>query len=829
MSQALTLYRAPDDEPASAPDDGAYPEDRLATLHTKLVRWFEEAEMSRQDERALSQRDRDYIDGDQWTTAERAALKARNQPEITINYCRRKHDLLCGLERKARTDPKAFPRTPTEEDRADAATQALRFIADDCNMPVVRSAVYSNLLVEGFGGVELGLEDDGQGGANVTITHIPWDRIWYDPHSRAPDFSDARYKGMVTWFDEDQMDDLYPDAADVIADSFASTTGYYDDRPGNVVWTDNQRKRCRVSTCHWTEKGIWWEATYSKAGFLVKPSKSLLKDRHGKSACRMELQAAYIDRENRRYGMVRDLISLQDELNKRRSKALHLLSVHQVIMDQGAVDDIDKLRREVARPDGVIVANPGFKLEIENGGDLAAGQFQLLQHATAEMQASGPNASMAGTDPRELSGRAILAQQAGGAAQNEPLADSLRMWTRRVMEMAWMAAREFWSPGKWVRVTDDLGATRWVGINRAVTLRDELAEMPEQQRAMVMQRLQLVPGDPRLEQVIRTENDISDLEVDIVIEEGVDVPAQAAEDFQSLIQMAGLQPGSIPLDVLIAASSLRNKDDLLGRLKEHMEQQKQKEQQQAPLMQRHAEATVAGLEAKAAADAALAKERGAATVAHIHGMHSEFAAPPYGQPFAGADAPPDPPSAPGTVGPEMMASHASGGLVTRTLRSEPTGWMSGLPDYNATDPRFRQFGAMTDSRDDIGMHYEGDHPMGHNFMRPPDFVEPPTSHAAGGPIVGMTGGDPPGPDDGFITAKAGEYVLNRGAVARYGQGLLDAINAGQIDPKVLAMAADHAAAELRAKHRQADVHEATALHKLAQTHATMHPQPKATP
>ena len=73
--------------------------------------------------------------------------------------------------------------------------------------------------------------------------------------------------------------------------------------------------------------------------------------------------------------------------------------------------------------------------QVQESSDLATGQFQLLQHATAEMQLSGPNAAMSGTDPRELSGRAILAQQAGGAAQNEPLADALRFWSRRVREL----------------------------------------------------------------------------------------------------------------------------------------------------------------------------------------------------------------------------------------------------------------------------------------------------------------------------------------------------------------------------------------------------------
>ena len=85
---------------------------------------------------------------------------------------------------------------------------------------MIRSAVFNNMLVEGAGGAELGLEDDGQGGANITITHVPWDRVWYDPHSRTLDFSDARYKGLVIWTDRDQLEADYPDADDVIEASF---------------------------------------------------------------------------------------------------------------------------------------------------------------------------------------------------------------------------------------------------------------------------------------------------------------------------------------------------------------------------------------------------------------------------------------------------------------------------------------------------------------------------------------------------------------------------------------------------------------------------------
>lgn len=658
MSATLSAYRNPSgvyqtqaDERGSAASDDTYP-NSLDDRHTRLVEWFEEAEMVSLESREYAMRDRAYLDGDQWTTPEREALRKRGQPEITINYIRRKISLLCGMERRARTDPKAFPRDPTEDDRADAATQALRYLADNNDFQITRSAVYENMLVEGFGGIEMGLEDDGKGGADVTITHIGWERIWFDPHSRDADFSDARYKGLVIWMDRDQLDEMYPDADEgTVADSFSHYAGSYDDRPREMVaWTDTKRQRCRVVQAHWLEKGVWWSATFSRAGFLTNPQRSPFKDRKGKSACSLILQAAYIDQENRRYGVVRDLISEQDEINKRRSKALHLLSVRSVIAEKGAVTDVDAARREVARPDGYVEITPGMKFEVADGGQLASGQFQLLEHATREMQQSGPNASLSGTNEQELSGRAILANQAGGMAQNEPLADALRMWSRTVYEMAWMALREYWTAGKWVRVTDDLGSTRWVGINRPVTLQDELAAMPQAQRAQVMQSMQppLQPGDPRLTQVIRIENDVTDLDVDITIDEGQDVPTMAAENFQTLVQLASMQPGLIPGEVLIAASSLKNKDQLLEMMKEKQQQAAQQQAQVAPIAAAHAQAQVAKLQGDAAAQFALAKERqinAVHGVADIHTMHNALVNPPPDAPSApGANAmPPMPP------------------------------------------------------------------------------------------------------------------------------------------------------------------------------------------
>ena len=113
-----------------------------------------------------------------------------------------------------------------------------------------------------------------------------------------------------------------------------------------------------------------------------------------------------------------------------------------------------------------------------------------------------------------------------------------------------------------------------------------LAAMPEQQPSPPRcNRCRSCRNDPRLQQVIRIDNDITpDMDIDITIEEGIDVPSIQAEQFQVLIQLAGTQPGLIPPEILIASSNLRNKDELLEMLKEHQQAAAQQQQAQQKMV-----------------------------------------------------------------------------------------------------------------------------------------------------------------------------------------------------------------------------------------------------
>jgi hypothetical protein len=537
----------------------------------RYVDMFEEAEQATDTERTLSERDRDYYDNKQLTEAEKAILAKRGQPAIVINRVKRKVDFLRGVEQQQRTDPKAFPRNPQDEDSAHAATDALRYVADQNRYDVIRSAAWENLLIEGLCGAEVVVEQK-RDEMEIVVRHLPWDRLFRDPHSREADCSDGNYLGLVMWMDVRDARLKWPDAADdldsIVAGNNNSLGDTFDDRPNDLMWCDSKRKRVRVVQIWIKRQGGWHWCTFTR-GIKLEGGDSPYHDEDGDPECPMILSSAYIARDNARYGVVREMIGPQDEINKRRSKALHLLTMRQVVADKGAVDDTRIARQELAKPDGYLEVAPNKRFEIQQTADLAAGQFQLLQHATQEIDNLGPNASMEGKSPASQSGRAIQAQQQGGYIELGPMMDRLRQFNVQIYRAIWSRIRQFWREEKWIRVTDDERNIKFVPLNKPIKAGDQYAEQLKQMGLppeQIQMELQAMQGDPRLEQVVGVQNNVAEMDVDIIVDDAPDSITIQHEQYELLVQLvqSGIQ---LPPDVIIEASQLRNKEQLLEKLR----------------------------------------------------------------------------------------------------------------------------------------------------------------------------------------------------------------------------------------------------------------------
>lgn len=553
---------------------------------THCVRMFEEAEDSTRDARERAERDRDYYDGKQWTSSEEAALKKRGQPVVTFNRIQRKVNYLKGLEAQMRKDPKCFPRTPGDDGVAQAATDALRYVCDDQRWDNHRSDAFETIIIEGTGAIMVGATQ-ARDGIDPKLINIPWDRLFYDPYSRRHDFSDAGYMGIVTWMNFDDAVHRWPEREEVIETTLskARDSQTYDDRPKWNLWADYKRRRVRVCEIYYLDGDEWMSAVFTQGGYLVDPAPSPYLDVDGRPENPIKAISAYVDRDNNRYGEVRAMISPQDEVNKRRSKGLHLINSRQIRVSRNAEASggmqASDFKRELAKPDGVIFGDVG-EVEILQTGDMAAANFQMLQEAKAEIDLLGPNAALAGKNENDSSGRAILAQQQGGMIEVALLMDRLRALSLEVYRAIWARIKQYWDGPRWIRVTDDERNLKWVGLNVPKTMIEVAAERlqgdPE-----AAQKLALLSRDPMAQAPMEVRNQVAEIDVDIIIDEGMDTPTVQSEQFDTLSKMMPAMTQLPPhaLRLLVTASSLRDKDKLL----EIIDQMEQQQAQPNPMQQ----------------------------------------------------------------------------------------------------------------------------------------------------------------------------------------------------------------------------------------------------
>lgn len=591
---------------------------------------FEASEDASCKNRERAERDVDYYDGKQLTEEEHEALRKRGQPPIAFNLVRQKIDYQLGLERAQRTDPRCLPRNPGDEDDANSATDALRYIKDDNRYDQSRSAAWADIIKAGWGGIEVGAEEvknpkPGRPAIKVTMRRCAWDRVFADPYSAEPDYSDASYLGVIVWMDRARAIRMYGEGADKVFDetvTLGSVGGTYDDRPKNISWVQQgKRRRIRVVQMYHLDvsTGKWMYCVFTRGGILQHMESPWL-DEDGNTEHPYVWRSAYIDRDLNRYGTIRDLIDPQDEVNKRRSKALHHFTTRQTFgtAEARGATSVKEIRAQLAKPDGHVDLPPtavwGQNFGIVPTGDQSAGHYELLQQATAVFESMGPNASMQGKSSKDQSGRAILAEQQGGAIQLGPLTDTLKDMDFEVYRKAWNRVRQFWTGETWVRVTDDEKNLKWVGLNAPA-----MQEMVDPMTGQVVQVPQIDPetGQPVIQ------NAVAELDVDIIIDDAPEVGTLQQEEFSSLAELA---KAGFPISprTIIKASSLRSKGEILREMDEEKQQQggpppelqlKQAElQMQAEARQQEVQAEIEAMRAKAAAEIEIMAQKAQAQI-----------------------------------------------------------------------------------------------------------------------------------------------------------------------------------------------------------------------
>lgn len=517
----------------------------------RLVGLVEDSVSDTDKSRNWSVLGRQFYDGQQYTPQELDAFKRLRLPDVVMNHIQPAINSITGVARNMQVDPRALPRNPGDEEAAEIATKVLRYISDINRFDtVVRGDCLEDAVIGHAGAVIITWDEDTE---DIGCERVKNEEFIWDAASREYDFSDARYLGRHRWAWIEDVAAMFPDKADKLRagqDQSVAIDPAMDDKP-RFQWADKGKTGGRIAVVelYHRERGTWMRSLFTR-DCMLEHGESPLLDARGRPSCGVVAFSIYLDVDNNRYGPVQTMIPVQKEANKRRQKLLQHANNRQLMMIPDAIIDADTetARREAARPDGVIPV--GY--QPVPAGEMAAFQSQLLQDAKQHIDRLTPAPAVLGRQDANQSGRAIMARQQAGMQELSPVFVRLADWTLRCYRAMWARARQYYTDPKMIRITDDIKTVQMLQVNEPIVQMMPTIQLGPFGESMMVQ----------MPQVTGYKNRLAEMQMDIIVDAQPDTAALQEEQFQGLAQMAanGLP---IPPEILIRASSLPNKRELL--------------------------------------------------------------------------------------------------------------------------------------------------------------------------------------------------------------------------------------------------------------------------
>ncbi len=504
-----------DQEEYSNPLDS--PESQL--LHTRLMNFYRQELDRQRDNRVEQAIEEDYYDNIQWSEEDASVLRERGQVPLVYNVISQSVNWVIGSEKRGRTDFKVLPRRKEDGKQAEKKTQLLKYISDCNRTPFARSRAFEDAVKVGIGWMEDGCNDN-QDGELIYSRYESWRNMLWDSASTEMDLSDARYIIRTKWVDVDIAVAMFPDREDLIrqsadkGDDFGSwsadadgdeimdsteeslsttygITGEYDRPRVRMIemWYVKPERLQRLRALNHDLNGEIYDPgdprhTEALQSGIVNVAEGVMMRMHvavmtigglcyeGPTPYRHNrypftpIWSYRRGRDGMPYGMIRYMRDLQDDINKRASKAQFILSSNKIIMDEGAVDDVDKLAEEVARPDGIIEKKTGKELTINADRDLAPAHLQLMQQSMSMIQtASGVTDELMGRKTNAVSGVAVQARQEQGSLATAKIFDNLRLSEQIRGEKLLSLTEQFYTEQKQFRITNMRGNPEYIDIN----------------------------------------------------------------------------------------------------------------------------------------------------------------------------------------------------------------------------------------------------------------------------------------------------------------------------------------------------------------------------
>jgi len=459
-----------------------------------------------------------FYRGDQWDETDVAALDAEGRPALTINTVLPTVNTVLGEQSTRRADVRFKPRRGGDEEVAHTLTKLYMQIADNNKLDWVEQQVFSDGLIldgRGYFDVRMDFSDHVEGEVRITAKD-PLD-ILIDPDAKDSDPETWNEVFETKWMTLDEIEELYgkkkAEELRFIAENGngygRDSIEYEENRFGDLDSTDDylgagipgddeyrnvralrvierQHKRMTRVMCFvdpetgdqrdvpepWSEaKAKKFAKKYSlnvirkvkrKVRWTVTCDRVVLHDDWSPYDCFTVVPFFAYFRRGRPFGMVRNLLSPQEQLNKIASQELHIVNTTANsgwMVESGSLVGMsaDDLEEHGAETGLVLEYNRGSSPPVKiQPNQIPTGLDRISQKAALNIKSiSGINDSMLGTDSAEVSGVAIQAKQNRGAIMIQVPLDNLRKTRQYLAEHILKLLQTFYTERRVIMVTNE--------------------------------------------------------------------------------------------------------------------------------------------------------------------------------------------------------------------------------------------------------------------------------------------------------------------------------------------------------------------------------------
>ncbi len=458
-----------------------------------------------------------FYRGNQWDPSDVAVLDDEGRPALTINTILPTVNAVLGEQRTRRADINFKPKGGGTQEIADVLNKLYLQIADNNKMDWLESTVFADGLIQdrGYFDVRIDFTDHIQGEVRIS-TKDPLD-ILIDPDAKEYDPKTWNEIFETKWMSLDELEEQYgADKADSlrVAAEYGNTMGqdsveYEETRYGDTYTgveynqgsTTNPEENRQMRAVRVVERqyyqlkdcmyyvdrvtgdmreipGNWGKRKREK--FADDYGLDILsrQDRKVRWTVTADKIVLFDDwspynrftivpyfpywRRGRPFGMVRNLISPQEQLNKISSQELHIVNT---TANSGWIVETGSLQGMTADDLEEHGAETGLVLEYNRGSSppakippnqIPTGLDRISQKAAINIkQISGISDAMLGTDSPEVSGVAIRAKQNRGATMIQVPLDNLVKTRQYLAEYILELVQAYYTEERLIQITNE--------------------------------------------------------------------------------------------------------------------------------------------------------------------------------------------------------------------------------------------------------------------------------------------------------------------------------------------------------------------------------------